>query len=328
MAVGAVLALAGLIPVLTLDAQTPPDVVRQATSIYVYHRLDHHLVFHRFDHGYMARHALLAVIWLAAAWCTPCQLSAGSLGQRPLRGFVGGAVAIALVGILIDQTTLHHLDVAAVLLKYYWYRLCDAVLPVGASLAVVGWILSLQDRRPVAAQGALVAAVLAAAVGVGLTNYVRRCDLRPGADRQLLPAWEDAPHRTRRTFEDWRHVCDWIARHTPPDACFITPRMQQTFKWYAGRSEVCSWKDVPQDAASVVAWWERHLEIYPRRVVVGGLVAHGEDRLRALADKYGADYVVLDRYAGPRRLLYPRVYPPGFETTSSSYEVYRIPRAP
>jgi hypothetical protein len=151
--------------------------------------------------------------------------------------------------------------------------------------------------------------------------------MRPGADRQLLPAWTDAPEKTRRVFEDWRGLCEWVAANTPPNACFITPRMQQTFKWYAGRSEVCSWKDVPQDAAAVVEWWERHLEIYPRRVVVGGLVAHGEERLRELAEKYGADYIVLDRYAGSRRLLFPRVYPASVETAPSSYEVYQIPRS-
>jgi hypothetical protein len=102
--------------------------------------------------------------------------------------------------------------------------------------------------------------------------------------------------------------------------------MQQTFKWYAGRSEVGSWKDVPQNAAAVVQWWHRMRDLYPRSVVRGGLVSLGEERLRELGDKYDADYVVVDRHRSPRPLLLPRVYPRRFTTDTPAYEVYRLPR--
>lgn len=327
-AIGAalVLALPGLIPALLLNHGVSSEVVREANSIYVYQRLAHHLVFHRFPHGQMARHAILLALWLAACRATPCQFSAGSLGQRPLRGFVAGAVVIAMAGIAIDQSLLYHLDVAAGLLRYYWYRLSDAMLPAGASLAIVAWLVALRDRRPVWGQAALIAAVLVAGGNLALTNYQRRGDLRPGADVQMLPAWADDPARTRRTYDDWRRTCQWIAEQTPARACFLTPRMQQTFKWYAERSEVCCWKDVPQDAAELVSWWQRHQDLYPRRVVFGGLATHGEQGLRELARKYGADYVVVDRCVSPRPLLLPRLYPPG-PAAASAYEVYQVPHA-
>jgi hypothetical protein len=144
------------------------------------------------------------------------------------------------------------------------------------------------------------------------------------ADVQMLSAWESDPARTHRTYDDWRQACHWIAENTPADACFITPKMQQTFKWYAQRSEVCCWKDVPQDAVRLIEWWQRQRDLYPRKVAVGGLAAHGEQRLRELAKKYGADYVVLDRCVSPRPLSLPRVYPPGFSAAASAYEVYSI----
>ena len=102
--------------------------------------------------------------------------------------------------------------------------------------------------------------------------------------------------------------------------------MQQTFKWYAERREVCCWKDVPQDAAELVQWWQRQRDLYPRRVVFGGLAAHGEQGLQELAGKYHADYVVVDRCVSPRPLLLPRLYPPGFSAATSAYEVYRVPQ--
>jgi hypothetical protein len=320
-----VLALPGLIPALLLNYGVNAAVVQEASSIYVYQRLAHHLVFHRLPHWQMARHALLLVVWLAACRATPCPLPSGTLGQRPLRGFVSGAVLIAIAGIAIDQSLLYHLDVAAGLLRYYWYRLSDAMLPVGASLAIAAWLGDLQARRPAWGQAAWLAAALVAGGDLAVTNYQRRDDLRPGADVQMLPAWADDPARTRRTYDDWRRTCQWIAEHTPAQACFLTPRMQQTFKWYAERSEVCSWKDVPQDAAELVQWWQRIQDLYPRRVVFAGLAAHGEQGLRDLARKYGADYVVVDRCASPRPLLLPRLYPPGAGATSA-YEVYRVPQ--
>ena len=143
-----VLALPGLIPALLLNRGVAAELVREANCIYVYQRLPHHLVFHRFPHWYMARHAVLLVLWLAACRATPCQVSAGVAGPRPLRGFVAGAVLIAMLGIVIDQSLLYHLDVAAGLLRYYWYRLSDAMLAAGAALAVVGWLVALRARRP------------------------------------------------------------------------------------------------------------------------------------------------------------------------------------
>jgi len=309
---------------LLLNRGVGAELVREANMLYVYQRLPHHLVFHRFPHWYMARHGILLILWLAACRATPCQVSAGVAGPRPLRGFVAGAVLIAMLGIVIDQSLLYHLDVAAGLLRYYWYRLSDAVLAAGAALAVVGWLVALRARRPAWGRMAIIVAGLIAGGNLAWTNYERRKDLRPMADVQLLPACVSDPADTHRTYDDWRQACRWIAENTPADACFITPKMQQTFKWYAERSEVCCWKDVPQDAVELIEWWQRQRDLYPRKVAVGGLAAHGERGLRELAKKYGAEYVVLDRCVNSRPLSLRRVYPPVFSNAASAYEVYSI----
>lgn len=332
MIAGALLALPGLIPALALSHGAEPQIAREANEIYVNQRLSHHLVFHRFPHGHMARHALLLVIWLAACTATPCELCKGRLGQRPLRGFVGGAVALAIAGIIIDQSIVLGITIApsarqellaigASLAKYYWYRLSDAMLPVGAAIAVVAFVRSLDMRHRVVGQWALATTVLIAGANLAYTNYVRRSDLRPRADVQM---WEHGPVRTHETYEDWRRVCQWIDRHTASDAKFLTPFAQQTFKWYAQRSEVCSWKDVPQDAKRVVEWSHRQQQVYPPLVKKGGLVMHGEDRLLKLAEKYDVDYILVDRAVSHRPLLLPRVYPPEFSELDPSYELYRV----
>jgi hypothetical protein len=324
IAAGMLLALPGLAAGLMLNHGADPVTIRDANMIYVYRRLMHHLVFHRFPHLFMARHALLLALWLTVCWLTPCRITSCQLGQRPLRGFVAGTILLSIAGILIDQSLLYRLDLAAALLKYYWYRLADVFLAVGAALALGHLVDRWWIERPRAAPWLLIALMLIAGTWLGATNLQRRGDLRPGADLQMLPSWPGDAARTQRKYEDWRRVCDWIAANTPADAVFITPRNQQSFKWYTGRAEVFSWKDVPQDPRSVVVWWQRQRQLYPRSVVRGGLSVLGETRLVELAREYGARYIVLDRDYSQRSLLLPQVYPgPTFE--NCSYEVYRVP---
>lgn len=327
LAAALILALPGLIPALLLNRGVSPDVALQADLIYVYRRLSHHLVVHRFPHAFMARYALLLGVWLTVCFVTPCRACRGELGQRPLRGFVAGSLLIAAMGILIDQALLQRLDLAAPLLKYYWYRLADVMLPAGAALALARWMTDLEARRPAVGQAAFILGGLLVVAGVGQINYEQRQDLRPLADIQSLPSWPNRPQETRQVYDQWREACRWIAVHTPRDACFITPRMQETFKWYAQRSEVCCWKDVPQDAGELVAWWQRLRDLYPRRLMAGGLAAHGEPRLRELANQYGAQYIVSDRWLSQRPLNLVRVYPPPGSpeaTSPAPFEVYWV----
>jgi hypothetical protein len=323
--VGLLLALIGLWPALMLNRGVSPELAREANCIYVYGRLSHHLLFHAFPREFILRQAVLLLIWLAACWASPCQICRSALGQRPLRGFVGGAVAIALVGIAIDQSLLNYPEWAAGLLRYYWFRLSDVLLPVGTALALVDLIHGWRDSRPVLARWALATLIGCSGASLAITNLQRCSDLRPGADQQGLPTGDVRGRDTWAAYEEWRRACTWIAQHTPADARFITPREQQTFKWYASRSEVCSWKDLPQDAAALVDWWQRHQEIYPRAVIFRGLAAHGEAGLVELAHKYGAQYVLVDRYLGHRPLLLPRVYPDRLTDPQVLYEVYRVP---
>jgi hypothetical protein len=67
---------------------------------------------------------------------------------------------------------------------------------------------------------------------------------------------------TQETQKNWVRVCRWIADNTPQDALFLTPRKQQTFKWYAGRAEFVNWKDAPQDAPALLQWQRRMSDVW------------------------------------------------------------------
>ena len=78
--------------------------------------------------------------------------------------------------------------------------------------------------------------------------------LHPGAPRS---------HRIPN-FADWYAACHWVvdSGKIPVEAQFLLPRDAQTFKWYTGRRDVVTWKDVPQDAKSLRQWWDMIQDIY------------------------------------------------------------------
>lgn len=319
------LSLPGLIPALLLTAGTDPSVATDAAWIYVYGRLSHHLVFHRFDPFAIAAFAGVIGVWLVAATATPCDLRAGHLGQRPLRGFVGGALAIAIAGALIDQLLLGQWELSAKLLRYYWFRLADAVVPAGAALAWVGVILGIWTTRPRLARSLLAAALLVAVVGVARSGFEHGFFAKQLGDpqwnwleREQLLDRADRPAIARQ----WREACVWIRDNTPTNSLWITPRHQQTFKWFAERAEVVNGKDVPQEALAVVEWQERREALFPPETGAVGLTGLGERRLIELARRYDAEYVLVDEFLGRRKLNLPAVYPPG--DSPAAFRVYRV----
>jgi hypothetical protein len=121
-------------------------------------------------------------------------------------------------------------------------------------------------------------------------------------------------------FDAWVEVCNWIAKNTPPDARFLTPRLNLSFKWRTGRPEVVNRKDIPQDAADMVVWHDRLKDIYTTQFGgvdqnVDSLGALGDDRVRELAKKYRAQYVLSDR---GQLLSLPIVF------ENEEYIVYRV----
>jgi hypothetical protein len=318
---GLLLALPGIVPALTLNWGVEPETARQATEIYVTQRLPHHLLLFSFPTRYLLRFAALLILWVFMVW----RLSPAADARR-LYTFVVGALLIAAVGVLLEGTLAWRVPNAVSLLRFYWYRLADVMLPLGATFACAQ--LVARRRRTDSKSGALwlCGVILLVSAHVTHVAYKHRIDPRPEALAQPAPRTaRNAPWLAARA-RDWRDVCAWIESCTPPDAVFLTPRGQQTFKWYAQRSEVANWKDVPQDARALVRWWERFQELYPNRVAVSGLAAHGEAELRRFAEQHGFRFIVIDRARSRRGLRFPRVYPTT-RLRRSYYEVYQLPPA-
>jgi hypothetical protein len=309
LVVWAVLAAPGIVPAVALSDGVDVATATEAARIQVVERLPHHLLPASFKPEFVVRFYLLALAWLAAALYRP-----GGPAMRRLHRVVAAALLISTAGLILALATAHHEDLAVRILRFYWFRLADVFVPLGASLALCGIIAELRRRGAILGNLMLIAALAGGAWHLSTTTFSQIQERFPPAD---------GPRKVARG-DDWREICQRIAsdEHIPNDAVFITPRGNHTFRWHTGRAEVVCWKDVPQDAASVVAWRDRFYDIHRNR--------SGDDRrfLRALTDLDEAELLRLGETYHARYLLTranPRLALPRlFQSTRRFYAVYEL----
>jgi hypothetical protein len=251
-------------------------------------------------------------VLLAIACGVTYRLLPVSSGERRLRWFVIAAVMLAVAGCVVAWATADEQRTAARLLRFYWFRMTDVMLPLGMALAWVGYGY-WRAHRP----GAIGACCLLAAAALATAHLGSAALTNAG----LLSERSASPSEVA-----WRQTCQWVRHHTPQDACFLTPRLQSTFKWHAQRSEVVTWKDIPQNAAGIVEWWDRmqavHVEGRPGSRDyrwLGSLAEHGPERLRELGQTYNADYLLVPSQ--------PSLNLPA-EHRNEWYTVYRLKEVP
>lgn len=309
---GGALALFGLVPALALTYNANPEDSTAAAKIYSYFRIRHHLLPADFDFDWYVRHGVL----IAATFLMVRVQWSDSSGLRRMGWFTVGAVGIAAAGMFVGLLPSVIPDLAAKLLRYYWFRLTDAVVPLMFAVLVVRWLASPRAQFRVASTTVLVVAVAL----VGWSSFDRfRVSVPPSASNRLLGIQSGATaEQQQEAWRDWQDVCRWARQSSGPDEVFLTPRHQQTFKWYAHRAEVVNWKDVPQDAPSLRQWHERFQEIFPRRL--GSIrVTIQYKSLREYREKYGVRYLIADRRIVGDSLPLVSIY------RNKTYTVYEMP---
>jgi hypothetical protein len=288
---GIVVAAVGVVPLLALD-RAPADVTEQANLIYVYQRLPHHLVWHKMPPVRILRFAIMVVIWIVArqrVTLPPANLF--------LQRFAEASLWIAAGGLLWDAIGVVAPALAAKFLKYYWFRLADIAVPMALATLVAAWGQALYRQRSRWFSPAFVVTMVAIVAAVAGKFSDHRRDPRPGADRQGQILSAAAQSESMRRFRDWKSMCQWVQRFTPAESLFLTPTFSQTFKWYAGRAEVATWKDIPQDAQSVVEWTKLRERIAATGVY-NSEMALDPTALQALIVDRDFDYVVTVREFG------------------------------
>ena len=318
---GGLLSLPGLIPSLMLSWNADPEVVAEANQIYVFERLGHHLAVY-----YFTWQNKLQFVLVLLAWLTLCYLTKEQSARLPLRRFVLGSILIGIAGLVIDQATtyLDQPELSAALLRFYWYRLPDMMVPLGLAFAISAWALGERNWPPPKFnEGLLFVFVLLPMLVLGWHFHLRRTDGRPMADVQGRLGIDARDP----VYLDWLQTCDWVKANTPPDARFMIPTNISSFRWYAERSEVVSRKDIPQNPAGIVQWRQRLQDVnrwYYRRATEGMTQDVRNELLRlASPEVYDFQYVIVRSDQVKGAIPLERHYPPSFARTTAFY-VYKV----
>jgi hypothetical protein len=336
---GGLLSLPGLLPALLLERGVQPSTAAEAARIYVFERLPHHLAPLSLPVEEVQRRAMRFGVLSAAFILFAIGAFYSTNGRRRLAPPTAGdlttvnqsaalrriirfalfALACDGVGLAIEVALNDQPLAAARVLRYYWFRQADIAVPLAASLALTALCITLLQRKWAPARALAVGPVIACGWFLMNLAMTRLENPRPPATARL------------ERVDDWQDACAWIREQAPPDALFLIPRTGYSFKWYAARADVANYKDVPQDAESVIAWRRRCADVFPTVGIDGKptLLSFpdqlGVKRLRELAQKYGATHVLARRYPP---LDMKVVYPDKDQRTECYYTVYEIGEPP
>ena len=323
LVIGGLAAAPGLVPALLMSYGQPPEMIRDAQKIYVYFRLPHHLYLPAMPAFFVARFAALTLAWACLIGVRrtlpPCQ---GRMGgrERRLQAFVLGCLLIAMLGALLSLADLAwyrlyqvHLPGAAGLLRFYWFRLSDIMAPVGLGLSLA--IIACRFRTGTSKRGI-------PWLPVAVSGMLILTSLMFSVEKLTAVVWpRPAPalQGTEQTaLVEWQAACAWAGRETPSDALFFTPRESRTFRWYADRGEVVSWKDIPQEPQDILDWQRRLIDIHYNRATrrwFTSLAERSPADLKRLAERYQTQYLIAENYPSLRM---PVVY------RNAAYTIYEL----
>jgi len=102
----------------------------------------------------------------------------------------------------------------------------------------------------------------------------------------------------------WLETCQWVKNNTPKEAVFLVPRGCDSFKWNTDRAEVGSWKEIPQDAMSIIDWYHRMERLYTtgkdkseqrwNMPLVAVLISKGRTRVLKECEEYHIQYIIVE----------------------------------
>lgn len=292
---GIALAAIGFVPAVLLTAGVPAVTQAEAARIYVVDRLPHHLLPRAFHEGFITRHLLAVFLWAVVT----AGLPASALKRRIVLVTLT-TVGLSGLGWLIGLSEAIAPDRAYQLLRYYWFRLGDGLVPLSLAVVTVAalWPTAAPPAAAVSA-GELLPGRWRRGLQWSLVGLIF-FDLVSQTGHWPLP-WRQLTARSDKhvAASAWQDTCDWIRNNTAPKAQFLTPRGASSFSWRAQRPEVVAWKNIPQEPEGIVAWRQRMLDCFSAdgslRGMVRSTVSLGQRRLEQVARRYAAGYVIAPR---------------------------------
>ncbi|MDA7950526.1 MAG: hypothetical protein MPJ24_03475 [Pirellulaceae bacterium] len=329
---GGVFSLGGLLPAIEMSGGETAETLLTAYRIQVYERLPHHLLFSKMPSHHVLRQAVLVAIW-GILTCLFFQGESKNISEeirfkvKRLTLFTGATLGITFAGICIDKFLADRSWLEVNLLRFYWFRLSEVIvsMQVGLLMPIVAFLYGTKwPRAQRVAWGILLFTGVYVISGPVYENWR---DPRPKSIAQGQGRIANDPKGYDRQISQaasWRATCQWIDNNIPNDSLILTPRHQQTFKWYAKRAEVVTYKDMPQDPTAVLEWKSRVQATLWCGPEGGAWHTLGDEKLRVLLKKYECDYFLLDktRHDTIVPTTFKQIYPKKGKTENKDYALY------
>lgn len=337
-----VISLVGVLPALAMIGGPAKQGEIVVAQIHAFYRLAHHQTPHLFWMGQHVAGACSLCLLMASTWLLRnVMLRFADDSQQlvtvwRLVSLAWLAVGINAVGLMIDIVGIRvRPDITASLLRFYWFRWADVIVPLAWVTALwrVGQVLQSVSVARLSAGWHMTGLLMTLACSLALLGVVCQrvgqllgTDVAP-ADRTLLMSESPQLASTPEVATEWLGVCGWIQRNTPTDALFLTPRAQQTFKWYAQRAEVVTFKDVPQDSLSLVEWYDRIGRCAPPRDANLQPLGWTTEQIKRLHKRYKFQYILVDRRIQTEAPLLELVYPEAqaYSLIDGNYAIFKLP---
>jgi hypothetical protein len=213
--------------------------------------------------------------------------------SKPARALLLGGVACLVLAALLGPLRSSALIALAVLVLAWARPRWEAKLGTAA-----------RQRLPELTAAALLL-TFAVAEATPLSELVNHSDLLGGRDRDL------------------QALCGWVKQHTPKDSLILSPPDEEGVRFRCQRAIVVDWKTTPILPGELLQWSQRLEDVTGRRPLraeadmVGYSTLDGP-QLSALAARYGADLLLLEKHAA----FTPKT-PPAFE--QGRFRLYRLP---
>ena len=311
---GVCLASIGLWPASQISIGVSAEVRNQAAAVYVVDRLSHHLLPRSFQEVLVARH-LLAIMLCG------CLYAALPYETKRTRGLVLvlAAVLLSFVGFVMGLFEPFAPALVYGMLRFYWFRLADGLVPLGLCVLLTQFLLSAQLLESKAQQTLRQTCLIALALTFFMYDSFVQSKHWPLLTDKCSPRGDKLIDAA-----SWEDVCQWIQKETSPSDCFLTPRGASSFLWRAQRPEVVAWKNVPQDPVSILEWRQRIIDCFSYDGTIKNMARStcslGVSRLNRVADAYDAHFVL-----APQKSFLAMTHPPKVAYKNTHYVVIKLP---
>ncbi|GAB4368886.1 MAG: hypothetical protein Kow00121_08340 [Elainellaceae cyanobacterium] len=295
-----------IIPVIQQFLQPAIDAEIQPSFIYVFLRLPHHLDPLSWKPEFWIRPIVYLLVLLVCTVLIRRWYKAGSLMRfsAEQQQAAIGLVLLTLIALVpfVLGVAIAPFDSQGQLLQYYPFRLGDVLLPLTTFLMLAYTL----EHLPVPNGRRIAQFIFIAVIGVAL---LLQSVLFQRQVTQLLN-FPSPKLEGDVDWQPWTRMSRWIQNNTPQDAVIISPPEEiESFTWFTERATVAKYKMFPQTKANIIEWYERMQDLSGdtnlwketsrtndddavdiRDRLTNGYNNLTTDQVRALLDKYQADY--------------------------------------